>query len=314
VPLVALSWLYPRNSVAKIGAKANNYMLLEHDFPAYVSKGFAITMWEYFRVLHRSGADELVNLLPAMKTDLQVDSLLGQIRDRIRSAQLDSSLLSLLNEVRDKYFDGKKIRLRSSTNCEDLPRFNGAGLYLSEGLKPNDRSSVVREKILDVYASMWTRAAYDERSYYGIDHSKAGMGILINEAYEDEFANGVVLTIPDNGVIHVLVDAQSGDHLVTNPGSGEVPEELLFGKNSDAYQVRTHSSISDVFLSNDSLTNMLPELRKIVLAIHTLLTKNLVNEKDKYGVDIEFKIVKAETGYALRIKQARLLYAPLPVE
>jgi hypothetical protein len=295
-----------------IGAKASNYKLLQENFPEYVGPGDAICLSEYFRLIHSCRADKLIASLNSVSSnDSKIDALLEDIRNSILSARIDSSLIAQLTKLMNEKFSGHKIRIRSSTNCEDLPRFNGAGLYISNGIKPGDKTSVIKNKLLEVYASLWSRNAYDERNFFGIDQAKVGMGILINEAFEDEEANGVILTIPDQ-TVSVLIDSQKGDHLVTNPGSGDVPEELLFPKSDDGYQIRSRSNIGDVFIGNEELEKKLPELHKLALQIHQLMIAKVSTEKEKYGTDIEFKIVRDQNGAHLRIKQARLLYAPLP--
>jgi hypothetical protein len=50
------------------------------------------------------------------------------------------------------------IIFRSSTNVEDLPGFNGAGLYSSISVKTNDFSSDnFVHTIKEVYQSVWTK-------------------------------------------------------------------------------------------------------------------------------------------------------------
>ena len=243
--------------------------------------------------------------------DGKIDALLEETRNAILSARIDSSLIVQITTLMNEKYSGRKIRIRSSTNCEDLPRFNGAGLYISNGIKPGDKTATIKKKLLEVYASLWSRNAFDERAFFGIDQTRVGMGILINEAFEGEEANGVVLVIPDQ-TISVLIDAQKGDHLVTNPGSGDVPEELFFPGSDDNYEIRSRSNIGDVFIGNEELEKKLPELHKLALQIHQLMIAKVSSEKEKYGTDIEFKIVRDQNGAHLRIKQARLLYAPLP--
>ena len=99
----------------------------------------------------------------------------------------------LLAEV---FTDGE-IKLRSSANAEDIPGFDGAGLYDSfkAKLKKKDNpdgSCAVAEKggsklkmtpqtlqcsIKGVFASLWNLRAVAERTRARLDHATAVMGV-----------------------------------------------------------------------------------------------------------------------------------------
>ena len=67
--------------------------------------------------------------------------------------------------------------VRSSTNAEDLPDFNGAGLY---DTVPNVRGNdAVLAAIKKVWASVWNFTAYEDRERAGIDHAKVYGGVLV---------------------------------------------------------------------------------------------------------------------------------------
>jgi phosphoenolpyruvate synthase/pyruvate phosphate dikinase len=194
-----------------------------------------------------------------------------------------------------------------------LPGFNGAGLYLSVALKAKDGPAVFEKLLLQIYASLWTSTAFAEREYYGIDHRKAAMAILVNEAYKDEYANGVILTIPDKNGYAIAINTQFGDSAVTNPESGQVPEALLFRNNAaDTYTVETKSNIHDIFLQPD-WKPLLLELKQLTQKIHADFTARYAQDAHTaYGVDIEFKVVQDGTQFKLYIKQARPLGQVLP--
>ncbi len=62
-----------------------------------------------------------------------------------------------------------KVRLRSSTNAEDLPDFSGAGLYVSHSATASgDKSASVR--IREVWASVWRWRAFEERRRLAISY------------------------------------------------------------------------------------------------------------------------------------------------
>ena len=76
------------------------------------------------------------------------------------------------------------MRYRSSTNNEDLPGFNGAGLYDSKTQDPEETEEDGIDKSLKgVFASLWTFRAFTEREFHRIDHSVAAMGVLVHPNY-----------------------------------------------------------------------------------------------------------------------------------
>lgn len=294
-----------------IGAKASNYALLYHQLPQYTKLGFAIPFYFYFKTIQSCGADVLIEELLTNKDSWSAQKLrehLGLIRARIAQATLQETMYRELKWITDTYYKGKKIRLRSSTNCEDLPHFNGAGLYVSKGYWEGSGREVLQQKILEVYASLWLDRAFEEREFFGINHQKAAMAILINEAFPEEYANGVALTLPNpKGGSSLHINAQFGELSVTNP-VGNAQAEMIYFRQLDSpwYVTQSTSSIQNVFVDNPSLTPLVRQLQQACIRIDTLLKKN-ITQSENYGVDVEFKIMKEEKGYQLYIKQARLL-------
>ena len=299
-----------------VGAKAANYGRLQRLLPANVKPGFAIPFFYYQQCIQQAGADakiqSLVTDLPGLSTE-QTDARLTEIRRSIQASNLAPTFLDAVQQLAREHFPAKRIRLRSSTNCEDLPGFNGAGLYLSKGVDPGESNKTLEKKILEIYASLWTPTAFAERAYYGIDHTKAMMAILVNEAYSDEYANGVVLTIPSKSGYAIAINTQWGDSAVTNPESGQVPEALLFqSSTSNAFTTESKSSIHDIFLEPNQL-GLLLKLKELSIKIHEEFTALYAHDaKSAYGVDIEFKVVLEPHQFKIYIKQARPLGQVLP--
>ncbi len=305
-----------RLTASLVGAKAANYGRLQHLLPANVRPGLAIPFFYYQNCIQQAGADAMISSLVGTSQGLsaaETETRLAEIRKAIQASHVAPSLLDAVQQVARDHFPGKRIRLRSSTNCEDLPGFNGAGLYLSKGFDPGESNAKLAQKILEVYASLWTPTAFAEREYYGIDHNKAMMAILINEAYSDEYANGVVLTIPDKNGYAIAINTQWGDSAVTNPESGQVPEAILFKSAlSDVFTTESKSSIHDIFLENN-LAPLLLKLKALTMQVHEAFTAMYPHDaKTAYGVDIEFKIVQEPHQFKLYIKQARPLGQVLP--
>lgn len=142
--------------------------------------------------------------------------------------------------------DDRMLRFRSSSNAEDALEFSGAGLYdsvsgcLADDLDGDEqgpsrcdpsesREHTAAEALARVWASLWNVAAYEEREWYGIDHRRAAMAVLVDPRIDDELANIVAFTgnptaSTDN---RYLVDAQAGDLDVVSSAPGVYPEQEL---------------------------------------------------------------------------------------
>jgi hypothetical protein len=143
----------------------------------------------------------------------------------------------------------EKFKFRSSATSEDVPNFNGAGLYdsfaIELGKKDNADFSCIIESETDgvvtklkvkpktvqcgikaVYASLWNPRAIIERTFGRLDHGTAGMGITINPSYGDEQANAVLVTRVSgtDAIYGYTLSIQKGENLVTNPLPGTITE------------------------------------------------------------------------------------------
>ena len=295
--------------VELVGAKAANYALLRRLLPELVRPAAAIGFGPYLDLVASTGADRRIATFLAARRTLDAPAVkreLAAIRKAIRSGRLPQSTLAA---VRGALPGVPKLRLRSSTNCEDLPDFNGAGLYDSEGFRVADDDATLERKLLRVYASLWRREAFLEREWAGIDHARAAMAVLVSPAFEHELCNGVVVTVPRaDGGADVVMNAQLGDRLVTNPTPGDVPEELRWRLGRAP---PSQASARPVLAPPSPYAVLLPRIADAVTRIHRDFTDRRRSSGDAtlYGVDIELKVIE---GPALVIKQARLLAAPRP--
>ena len=82
------------------------------------------------------------------------------------------------------------VRLRSSSNIEDLPTFNGAGLHTSSSATLDDPDESVADALRLVWASLWNMRAYDEREFANIDHEAARMAVLVHARFAGEGCTG----------------------------------------------------------------------------------------------------------------------------
>jgi pyruvate,water dikinase len=182
-----------------------------------------------------------------VKDTVTRDAALASLRYLIEKSPLDPEFAALLDARVAEVFGDAKVRVRSSTNSEDLAEFSGAGLYDSKSAWASgpDKPSDV---ILEVFASVWSFRAFEERSYWNIDHRAVRMGCAINEAFPAELANGVIVTanIADPGVYGMYVNVQKGEQSVTNPTNGILPESFSIVEGPEGVQAVHHrySSLS----------------------------------------------------------------------
>src|SRR5262249_223684 len=141
----------------------------------------------------------------------------------------------------------ERVRFRSSSNTEDLPSFNGAGLYTSVSAELDDPERKVEDAMRIVWASLWNTRAYDERRYANIDDEKIAMGVLVHPASLSEEANGVAVSrniLDRNRGDMYYINVQAGEASVTNPAPGIATDQLTYSWN---YMPQiTYSSASTV--------------------------------------------------------------------
>ncbi len=291
------------------GVKAANVAVLGRlGFPAgTVPNGFAIPFYFYDEFMK---AHDFYTRIETMLTneDFQTDfetqdDMLDDLRDDIKDADTPQWIIDALTAMHATYPEGQSLRYRSSTNNEDLPGFNGAGLYDSKTQHPEETEEDGIDKSLkQVFASLWTFRAFTEREFHRIDHLAAKMGVLVHPNYKDELANGVAVSFnPISDRDGYYLNTQLGEDLVTNPEAHSVPEELLLYRFG-GYSILGTSNLvepGELLMSDTQLT----QLREHLDVIHEHF-KRLYNPAtgDPFAMEIEFKITSENI---LAIKQAR---------
>ena len=158
------------------------------------------------------------------RSDLR-EACLDQVRWVLRNTPVDPAFAEALTARVTEVFGDAKVRLRSSTNSEDLDGFTGAGLYESCSAYATGDDAAA-DRIRKIWAAVWSWRAFEERAWWGVDHLAVRMGIAVTESFPDEAANGVLITenIVDPIVAGVYVNVQQGEVSVTNPTDGALPE------------------------------------------------------------------------------------------
>ncbi len=302
------------DDATSVGVKAANVATLGSlDFPAgVVPEGFAIPFHFYDSFMRHNGLYEQAAAMlaaPGFATDTGVrEAALRQFRKTVRAGEMPGWMLADLQSMHERFPAGRSVRMRSSTNNEDLPGFSGAGLYDSFTHHPDEGH--ISKSVKQVYASLWNFRAYEERAFFRIDHMAAAMGVLVHPNYTGERANGVAVT---EDVVYqtggagrprmYYVNAQVGEDLVTNPEGESIPEELLLstrGSRDDRF-IRSSNRATDggVILNDDHRD----ELRTYLRAVHNRFRELYqVSANERFAMEIEFKVT---SDGQLAVKQAR---------
>ena len=296
------------------GVKAANVAVLRTlGFPeGTIPDGFAIPFYFYDEFMKHNDFYTRIETMLA-DADFQEnfdtqDEKLKDLRDAIEDGETPAWILTALADMNTGFPEGTTNRkYRSSTNNEDLPGFNGAGLYDSKSQKPDeDEEDGLDKSLKEVYASLWNFRAFTERDFHRIDHLTAAMGVLVHPSYQDELVNGVAVSFDPIGGGRegfYYVNSQLGEDLVTNPDANSVPEELVLYLNQDGrYRIlATSNQVAPGELLMSGV--QIDQLRRHLKVIHDHFA-GLYNPAadEPFAMEIEFKITSENK---LAIKQAR---------
>ncbi|MCQ3804015.1 MAG: Ig-like domain-containing protein, partial [Acidimicrobiia bacterium] len=242
---------------------------------------------------------------PKFRTDYEIqDEMLDDLRDAIKDARSPAWIITALEAMHAKFPEGTSLRYRSSTNNEDLPGFNGAGLYSSKTQDPDETAEEgIDKSIKGVWASLWNFRAFAERDFHRIDHTRTAMGVLVHPNYSLEKANGVAISFDPvtNRDGAYYVNTQLGEDLITNPEAHSRPEEILLLPGG-RQEVLARSNLAEPgkLLMSDA---QMKQLRSHLEVIHKKFSELYgAAEGEPFAMDIEFKITSLGK---LSIKQAR---------
>ena len=294
------------------GVKAANVAVLGTlDFPAgTVPDGFAVPFYFYDEFMKANDLYTDVNEMladPDFQTDFATqEKELKKLRKKIKNGTTPAWIITVLEEMHAEFPEGTSLRYRSSTNNEDLPGFNGAGLYDSKTQDPDEtEEDGIDKSIKGVWKSLWNFRAFIERDFHRIDHTAAAMGVLVHPNYSGELANGVAVSFdPVYGTDeNYYVNTQVGEELVTNPDALSVPEEiLLYQSYIHLYRVVATSNQvppGQLIMSDEQLE----QLRRHLAVIHEEFGELYgIGDGERFAMEIEFKIT---SNNILAIKQAR---------
>ncbi|MGB0849900.1 MAG: PEP/pyruvate-binding domain-containing protein [Bacteroidia bacterium] len=276
---------------------------------------FAIPFYFYDQHIKNSGAQKWIDSLLS-NDQLESDSVLRVIRKKIKSHPVSPSLLLEVEALMSRDSLYHRMRFRSSTNAEDANGFSGAGLYSSKtGILFHDKKTVERA-IQSVWSSLWSEAAFLERSIFQMDQSHVYMAILAHRSFPNESVNGVAITKnlyrqENEGFI---VNAQIGNESVVNPSPGVTSDQFIcfpemnigpsLYSDKDVIEIINTSSLSDgtLLLSDKEIVNLANQLYAVkrYFSNRSMLSSSYLDT----GFDVEFKLDGDDRQ--LYIKQVRL--------
>ena len=235
------------SSVVAYGAKSANLGEIIHaHLPGFaVPPGFTIPFFYYDQFLRENKLDDaiyqMLNDQKFVHDPAYRRAYLTRMREQIQRGTMNAQLrVEVLRRLRAE-FGTKGVFARSSTNSEDLPNFNGAGLYST---MPNVRGDEqLIEAIKFVWASVWNFEAYEARERAGIDHMKIFMAVLIQEGINSESSGVMITTDPFNREDKdqaIYISAKRGLGMKVVEGQ-RIAEQVVYRPRANAVQVLTRS-------------------------------------------------------------------------
>jgi hypothetical protein len=273
---------------------------------------FAIPVVHYLEHFQASGAEaRLAELMtdPGFVADPSVRAAgLAEVRALILEHPVDPALLAEVEAAIAERFGHRRVRLRSSSNTEDLAGFSGAGLYSSSSAELGDPERPVDGAMRTAWASLWNARAWDERAFFNVSQADIAMAILCHEAFRSERANGVGvsrdISDPDDDIAE-YINVQFGEASVTNPAPGISADSFVHHWWGDVYVTRSSFPYGEgdgaAVLSPAQIGAISCALDRIQAHFGDLLNPD--GDDDWFTMEIEFKLI-GDTG-DLMIKQAR---------
>ncbi len=228
------------------GAKTSNLGEIVHANVdgCFVPEGFGIPIHYYEAHMKKHGLDKkMKKLLKSKKFKSDANhrrDQLEKLREEILAKPIDSKLLDEVTAKVEAMKAPKGVFVRSSTNAEDLPGFNGAGLYDTVPFVQGREN--LEKAVKQVWASVWNQRAFEERDYFGIDHRAVKGAVLVQKAV-NATAAGVLVTsnIYDKRDSDVYtINAKSGLGIRVVEGK-KMPEQILFDVKHGSMKVLSRS-------------------------------------------------------------------------
>ena len=295
------------SSVVAYGAKSANLGEIIHaHLPGFaVPPGFTIPFFYYDQFLRENKLDDaiyqMLNDQKFVHDPAYRRAYLTRMREQIQRGTMNPQLrVEVLRRLQAE-FGTKGVFARSSTNSEDLPNFNGAGLYSTQPNVRGDEQLI--EAIKFVWASVWNFEAYEARERAGIDHMKIFMAVLIQEGINSESSGVMITADPFNREDKdpaVYISAKRGLGMKVVEGQ-RIAEQVVYRPQANAVQVLTRSEedslltfderggIKEIPISGERLVLSDDVVRRLATAAANI--KRVFGGKDQ---DIEWAFMKGQ--------------------
>lgn len=195
------------------------------------------------------------------------------------------------------------VFVRSSTNAEDLPGFNGAGLYDTVPNVVDDAAFAAALKT--VWGSLWNDRAFAARAAAGIDHRAVRAAVLVQSGVDADAA-GVLTTVDPfaetDADTRVFIAAKRGLGIRVVEGR-KIAEQLIYRAGLDSIQVLTRSE-DDTVLQFDAaggVRAVTVEPRRAVL------TDALVRQLAAVGLAIQARFDNRPQDIEWLVKDGRVV-------
>jgi hypothetical protein len=208
-----------------------------------VPMGFGVPFYYYDQHMKKNGLDKKVDAMladPKWPDPAWRKTALETLKKEIMDAPIDENTLDMIYKRVRVDLGGKGVFVRSSSNSEDLPGFNGAGLYDTVGNVRGRKE--IGDALKFVWASIWTLRAVDEREAFGIDHKSVYMGVLVQIGI-NATAAGVLVTknlwdTTDENGFTINAKWGLGERVVQGQKS---PEQVIFDPTNDGTKIISRS-------------------------------------------------------------------------
>ena len=251
-----------------------------------VPPGFSVPFAYYDRFVAANGIDRAIESLladPRRSDPAWRATALAALRARFAAGRVPDADIAAIAARRLALLGDRGVFVRSSTNAEDLPGFNGAGLY---DTVPNvTGGDALAAALKTVWGSLWNDRAFAAREKTRIDHRAVRAAVLIQTGIDADAA-GVMTTVDpfderaDERRLFIAAKRRFGIRVVEGR---KVAEQLIYRPELDSIQILTRSQ-DDVMLNFDPNggvreVNVDPE--------RAVLSDDLVRRLSKIGLTIE---------------------------
>ena len=230
------------------GTKAANLgEIVAAQLPGFeVPPGFGVPFFYYDAHLKKNGLDHQITAMLAEAGFADESSVRKQRLAALRQAIVAAPVSDELREKVDAALQvlpgaAAGVFVRSSTNAEDLPDFNGAGLY--DTIPNQHGTQEVLGAIKQVWASVWNYAAYEDRQRAGIAHTKVYAGAFIEVGVPAQAAGVLITQHPTDPTDqkNYTINAKSGLGMAVVDGN-KVPESLIVSWYNHGIRVLSRSA------------------------------------------------------------------------